>query len=57
VLDDEAKLFKFEIEQDPWAAITEPLPESLYDLDAPATQRGPENAPWPDSFRPPPRLT
>ena len=34
VMDDEAELFMFEIEHDPWAAITEPLPESLYDLDA-----------------------
>jgi hypothetical protein len=33
-MDDEAELFMFEIEHDPWAAITEPLPESLYDLDA-----------------------
>ena len=34
VMDDEAELFMFEIEHDPWAAITEPLPESLNDLDA-----------------------
>jgi hypothetical protein len=34
VMDDEAELFMFEIAHDPWAAITEPLPESLYDLDA-----------------------
>ena len=34
VMDDEAELFMFEIEHDPCAAITEPLPESLYDLDA-----------------------
>ena len=34
VMDDESELFMFEIEHDPWAAITEPLPESLYDLDA-----------------------
>ena len=33
-MDDEAELFMFEIERDPWAAITEPLPENLYDLDA-----------------------
>jgi hypothetical protein len=33
-MDDEAELFMFEIEHDPCAAITEPLPESLYDLDA-----------------------
>jgi hypothetical protein len=33
-MEDEAEMFMFEIEHDPWAAITEPLPESLYDLDA-----------------------
>jgi hypothetical protein len=33
-MDAEAELFMFEIEWDPWAAITEPLPERLYDLDA-----------------------
>jgi hypothetical protein len=32
-MDDKAELFMFEIAHDPWAAITEPLPESLYDLD------------------------
>jgi hypothetical protein len=31
-MDDEAELFMFE--HDAWAAITEPLPESLYDFDA-----------------------
>ena len=30
-MDAEAALFMFEIEHDPWAAITEPLPESLDD--------------------------
>jgi hypothetical protein len=33
-MDAEAELFMFEIEHDPWAAITEPLPDSLYDLDS-----------------------
>jgi hypothetical protein len=33
-MEDAAELFMFEIEHDPWAAITEPLPESLYDLGA-----------------------
>ena len=33
-MEDEAELFMFEIEHDPWAAVTERLPESLYDLDA-----------------------
>jgi len=33
-MDDTAELFMFEIEHDTWAAITEPLPESLHDLDA-----------------------
>jgi hypothetical protein len=33
-MDDEAELFMFEIEHDPWAAITEPLPGSQSDLDA-----------------------
>jgi hypothetical protein len=33
-MDDKAELFMLEIEHDPWAAIAEPLPESLYDLDA-----------------------
>jgi hypothetical protein len=33
-MDDKAELFMLEIEHDPWAAITEPLPESLYDVDA-----------------------
>jgi hypothetical protein len=33
-MDAEAELFMFEIECDPWAAITEPLPDSLYDLDS-----------------------
>jgi hypothetical protein len=33
-MDDEAELVMFEIEHDPWAVITEPLPESLNDLDA-----------------------
>ena len=34
VMDNEAELFMFGIEHDPWAAITEPLSESLYHLDA-----------------------
>jgi hypothetical protein len=33
-MDDRAELFMLEIEHDPWAAITESLPESLDDLDA-----------------------
>jgi hypothetical protein len=33
-MDDKAELFVFEIGHDSWAAITEPLPEGLYDLDA-----------------------
>jgi hypothetical protein len=33
-MDDEAEWFMFEIEHDAWATVTEPLPESLYDLDA-----------------------
>ena len=33
-MDDKAELFMLEFEDDPCAAITEPLPESLYDLDA-----------------------
>jgi len=33
-MDDEAEFFMFEIAHDSWAMITEPLPESLYDLDA-----------------------
>ena len=34
MIDDKTELFMFEIEHDAWAAITEPLPESLYHLDA-----------------------
>jgi hypothetical protein len=33
-MDDTAELFAFEIEHDPRAAITAPLPEGLCDLDA-----------------------
>ena len=33
-MDDTAELFAFEIEHDPQAAITAPLPEGLCDLDA-----------------------
>jgi len=34
VTEDKTELFMFEIEHDPWAAITEPLHERLYDFDA-----------------------
>jgi hypothetical protein len=33
VMDHETGLFMLEIEHEPWVAITELLPESLYDLD------------------------
>ena len=34
VMGDEARIVHVRIEHHPWTATTEPLPESLYDLDA-----------------------